>query len=61
MTGLHAATALPKYTRVGELHAKVWNLLKLAGRNKQGVDAQAAADLEAATKEFADMFWATKK
>lgn len=44
-----------------DLHTKVWNLLKLAGRNEQGVDAQAAADLEAATKEFADMFWATKK
>ena len=27
-----------------ELHTKVWNLLKLAGKNKQGVDAQAAAD-----------------
>ncbi len=44
-----------------DLHTKVWNLLKLAGKNKQGIDAQAAADLEAATKEFADMFWATKK
>ena len=44
-----------------ELHTKVWTLLKLAGKCKQGVDAQAAADLEAATKEFADMFWATKK
>jgi nickel superoxide dismutase len=44
-----------------DLHTKVWNLLKLAGKCKQGVDAQAAADLEAATKEFADMFWATKK
>ncbi len=44
-----------------DLHTKVWNLLKLAGKNKQGVDAQAAADLEAATKEFADMFWATRK
>jgi nickel superoxide dismutase len=44
-----------------DLHTTVWNLLKLAGRNKQGVDAQAAADLEAATAEFADMFWATKK
>jgi len=44
-----------------DLHTKVWNLLKLAGKNKQNVDAQAAADLEAATKEFADMFWATKK
>ncbi|MHB8958089.1 MAG: superoxide dismutase, Ni [Candidatus Limnocylindrales bacterium] len=44
-----------------DLHTKVWSLLKLAGRNKQGVDAHAAADLEAATKEFADMFWVTKK
>jgi nickel superoxide dismutase len=44
-----------------ELHTKVWSLLKLAGKCKQTVDAQAAADLEAATKEFADMFWATKK
>jgi len=44
-----------------DLHTKVWSLLKLAGKNKQGVDAQAAAELEAATKEFADMFWATKK
>ena len=44
-----------------DLHDKVWKLLKLAGKNKQGIDAQAAADLEAATNEFADMFWATKK
>lgn len=44
-----------------DLHTKVWNLLKLAGKNKQAVDAQAAADLEVATKEFADMFWATRK
>ena len=44
-----------------ELHTKVWNVLKLAGRNKQSVDAEAAAQLEAAVKEFADIFWATKK
>jgi nickel superoxide dismutase len=44
-----------------DLHTKVWNLLKLAGKCKQGVDAQAAAELAAATQEFADMFWATKK
>jgi nickel superoxide dismutase len=44
-----------------ELHTKVWSLLKLAGKCKQTVDAQAAADLEGAVKEFADMFWATKK
>jgi len=44
-----------------DLHTKVWNVLKLAGKNKQSVDAEAAAQLEAAVKEFADMFWATKK
>ncbi len=44
-----------------DLHTKVWNLLKLAGKNKQSVDAEAATQLEAAVKEFADMFWATKK
>lgn len=44
-----------------DLHAKVWNLLKLAGENKQHVDAALAARLEAAVKEFADIFWATKK
>jgi nickel superoxide dismutase len=44
-----------------DLHTKVWNILKLAGKNKQSVDAEAAAQLEAAVKEFADIFWSTKK
>jgi nickel superoxide dismutase len=44
-----------------DLHTKVWNLLKLAGKNKQNVDADAAAQLQAAVKEFADIFWSTKK
>jgi nickel superoxide dismutase len=44
-----------------DLHTKVWNVLKLASKNKQNVDADAAAELEAAVKEFADIFWATKK
>jgi nickel superoxide dismutase len=44
-----------------DLHTKVWNILKLAGKNKQNVDAEAAAQLEAAVKEFSDIFWATKK
>lgn len=44
-----------------DLHTKVWNVLKLAGKNKQSVDADAAAELEAAVKEFADIFWSTKK
>jgi nickel superoxide dismutase len=44
-----------------DLHTKVWNLLKLAGKNKQNIDADAAAELEASVKEFADIFWSTKK
>lgn len=44
-----------------DLHSKVWNILKLAGQNKQHIDADLAAKLEAAVKEFADIFWATKK
>ncbi len=47
--------------KVPDLHSKVWNVLKLAGKNKQSVDAGAAAELEAAVKEFADLFWSTKK
>ncbi len=43
-----------------DLHTTVWNILKLAGKNKQSIDAEAAAQLEAAVKEFADIFWATK-
>lgn len=44
-----------------DLHTNVWNILKLAGKNKQSVDADAAAQLEAAVKSFGEMFWATKK
>ena len=44
-----------------DLHTKVWNILKLAGKNKQNIDAEAAAQLEVAVKEFADIFWSTKK
>jgi nickel superoxide dismutase len=47
--------------RYPDLHDRVWKILKLAGKNKQTIDAQAAADLEAAVKEFADIFWSTKK
>ncbi len=46
---------------IPDLHTKVWNLLKLAGKNKQSVDAEAAAQLVAATQEFSDLFWSTKK
>jgi nickel superoxide dismutase len=44
-----------------KLHDMFWKALKLASKNKQNVDAQAAADLQAAVKEISDVFWATKK
>jgi len=43
-----------------DLHAKFWNAAKLASKNKQTVDMQAAQDLLAATREIAEIFWATK-
>jgi nickel superoxide dismutase len=49
---------LEKYPK---LHDMFWKALKLASKNKQSVDAQAAADLQAAVKEISDTFWATKK
>ena len=47
--------------RYPDIHDRTWKILKLAGKNKQNIDAQAAAELEAAVKEFADIFWSTKK
>jgi nickel superoxide dismutase len=47
--------------RYPDLHDRTWKILKLASKNKQNVDAAAAAELEAAVKEFADIFWSTKK
>jgi nickel superoxide dismutase len=47
--------------RYPDLHDRTWNILKLASKNKQNIDASAAAELEAAVKEFADIFWSTKK
>ena len=49
---------LEKYPK---LHDTFWKAAKLCSKNKQSVDAQAAADLQAAVKEIADIFWATKK
>ena len=43
------------------LHDSFWKALKLASKNKQNVDAAAAADLQAAVKEISDMFYASKK
>ena len=48
-------------TAYPDLHDKVWNVLRLASKNKQTVSAENAAQLEAAVKEFGDIFWATKK
>ncbi|MBI3522778.1 MAG: superoxide dismutase, Ni [Chloroflexi bacterium] len=49
---------LEKYPK---LHDTFWKAAKLCSKNKQNVDAQAAADLQAAVKEISDIFWATKK
>jgi nickel superoxide dismutase len=43
-----------------DLHDQVWKLLKLASKNKQNVDAAAAAELVAATEAFAATFVASK-
>jgi len=43
------------------LHETFWKAAKLCSKNKQNVDAKAAADLVAAVKEISDIFWATKK
>jgi len=43
------------------LHDTFWKAAKLCSKNKQSVDAKSAADLQAAVKEIADIFWATKK
>ncbi len=44
-----------------KLHDSFWKALKLASKNKQNVDAAAAAELQAAVKEISDMFNASKK
>ena len=43
-----------------ELHAKVWNILKLGSKVRQNVDAAAADELLTAVQGFAEAFWATK-
>jgi len=47
--------------RYPDLHDRTWKILKLASKNKQNIDAAAASELEVAVKEFADIFWSTKK
>ena len=43
-----------------DLHTTVWNVMKLAGKNRQEVNAAAADELLAATHRFAEIFWDTK-
>jgi nickel superoxide dismutase len=43
-----------------DLHATVWNIMKLAGKNRQEANAAAADELLAATQRFAEIFWDTK-
>ena len=43
-----------------DLHATVWNIMKLGSKCRQNVDLQAAQDLLAEVQKFAEVFWATK-
>jgi nickel superoxide dismutase len=43
-----------------DLHATVWNIMKLGSKVRQNVDAQAAQDLLAEVQKFAEAFWDTK-
>ena len=43
-----------------DLHTTVWQANKLASRNKQNVDLDAAKELVAAVDKVAETFWATK-
>ncbi len=43
-----------------ELHDLTWKALKQAGKCKQSVDVEAAAELERLVDRFAVLFWATK-
>jgi len=43
-----------------DLHAIVWNIMKLASTVRQQVDAKAANDLLAEVQKFAEIFWASK-
>jgi nickel superoxide dismutase len=43
-----------------DLHTTFWNAEKLAGRNKQNVDMEAAQELVAVVDRISEIFWATK-
>ena len=44
-----------------DLHAKVWNIMKVASACRQQVSLEAARELRAAVDEFAAMFQQTKQ
>jgi nickel superoxide dismutase len=43
-----------------DLHTVVWQVTKLASKNKQSVDEDAAKELVASVDKVAEIFWATK-
>jgi len=43
-----------------DIHNTVFNIMKLASRNKQNFDQKAAEDLVAEVQKFAEFFWSTK-
>lgn len=43
-----------------DLHATVFNIMKLGSKVRQNVDLQAAEDLLAEVQKFAEVFWQTK-
>lgn len=43
-----------------DLHNSVFQIMKLASRNKQNLDLKAAEELVAAVQKFSELFWATK-
>ncbi len=43
-----------------DLHEMIWNANKLASKNKQSVDLEAAKDLVSTVDKIAEVFWSTK-
>ena len=43
-----------------DIHTTFWNAEKLAGRNRQNVDMDAADELVRAVDQISEVFWATK-
>jgi nickel superoxide dismutase len=43
-----------------DVHSTVWNIMKLASKNRQEVNMEAAQDLLAEVQKFAETFWASK-